>query len=97
MGRAQPLDRGAIVNRTNVTYGQLDKVLRSLGFSCRVLQGDPATRLYDHKDSGASILLPSLPENEPVLEFHLVTARVTLDEFGIADPTTFAAKLQKAG
>jgi len=23
--------------------------------------------------------------------------RVTLDNFGIADPTTFAAKLQKAG
>jgi hypothetical protein len=30
-------------------------------------------------------------------EHHLVTVRVTLDEFGIADPTAFAAKLQKAG
>ena len=85
------------MKRAEVTYGQLDKVLRALGFSCRVFKGDPATRMYDHKETGASILVPDLPENEQVLEFHLVTARMTLNEFGIADPTTFAAKLQKAG
>jgi hypothetical protein len=41
------------MNRTDVTYGQLDKVLRSLGFSCRVVQGDPPVRLYEHKATGA--------------------------------------------
>ena len=29
------------MNRTDVTYGQLDNVLRSLGFSYRVLKKDP--------------------------------------------------------
>jgi hypothetical protein len=85
------------MNRTNVTYGQLDKVPRSLGFSCRLVEQDPPVRVYDHQETGASILLPPFPEEDRVLEYQLVTARVTLDEFGIADPTAFAAKLQKAG
>jgi hypothetical protein len=41
--------------------------------------------------------LPPFPAEERVLEHHLVTARVMLDEHGIAEPTLFAAKLQKAG
>ncbi len=85
------------MNRTDVTYGQLDKVLRSLGFSCQFVKKDPPTRLYEHKEAGAWIMLPLLPDDERVMEHHLVTARVTLDGFGIADPTLFAAKLQKAG
>jgi hypothetical protein len=85
------------MKRTEFTYGQLDKVLRSLGFTCRLVNGDPPTRLYDHKKTGASIMMPPFPEDDQVLEFHLVTARVTLDEYGIADPTTFDAKLRKAG
>ena len=85
------------MKRTLVTYGQLDKVLRSLGFTCRLVDGHPPARVYDHKETGASIMLPPFPGEDRVLEYHLVTARVMLDEFGIADPTTFAAKLQKAG
>jgi hypothetical protein len=42
-------------------------------------------------------MLPPFPEKDRVLEYHLVTARVMLDEHGIADPTTFDAKLRKAG
>ena len=86
------------MNRTDVTYGQLDKVLRSLGFSCRLYTADPPpTRVYEHEATGAKILLPPLPETDKVLEYHLVTVRVTLDNYGIADPTAFAAKFQKAG
>src|SRR5262249_4268636 len=59
--------------------------------------GDPPTRLYEHKKTGASIMLPPFPDDNHVLEYHLVTARVMLDEYGIAEPTVFAAKLQKAG
>ena len=29
------------MNRTEVTYGQLDRALRSLGLSSRVIPGDP--------------------------------------------------------
>jgi hypothetical protein len=85
------------MKRTNVTYDQLDKVLRSLGFSCRLVKSDPPVRLYEHKETGAEISFPPYPETDRVLELHLVTARVMLDEHGIADPTAFQAKLQKAG
>ena len=84
------------MTRTAVTYGQLDKVLRSLGFSCRVLDQDPPTRVYEH-ESGALITVPPLADADFVLDRHLVGARATLDLFGIADPKVFDSKLQKAG
>ena len=86
------------MKRTDVTYGQLNKVLRSLGFSCRMSTTlrTPA-RVYEDKGSGAVIFLPPFPESEHVLEYHLILVRTTLDGFGIADPTAFAARLQKAG
>ncbi len=42
-------------------------------------------------------MLPPFPESAKVLEYHLIEARLMLDQFGIADPKTFDAKLQKAG
>jgi len=86
-----------IMKRSEVTYGQLDQVLRSLGFSCKPSTREPPGCIYEHKDSGATILLPSFLETELVFEYHLVAVRGELDNFGIADPTAFAAKLQKAG
>jgi hypothetical protein len=85
------------MKRTEVTYGQLDKVLRSLGFTCHMVLEDPPARVYQHKQSGASLMMPPFPDKDRVLEYHLVTAQVMLDEHGIAAPTVFAAKLQKAG
>jgi hypothetical protein len=86
------------MKRSEVTYGQLDKVLRSLGFSCRLIADEPPpTRVYQHKETGAMIMLPAFPENDKVFEYHMVAVRVELDNFGIADPTSFADKLQKAG
>jgi hypothetical protein len=85
------------MKRSEVTYGQLDKVLRSLGFSCRPSRNDPPGRVYEHKKGGAMILLPDFDDSEKVFEHHLLTVRVDLDNFGIADPSAFAAKLQKAG
>ena len=85
------------MNRTEVTYGQLDKALRSLGFSCRLVKKEPPTRVYEHKESGAWLMMPPFPEPGFVLEHHLVGARTTLDNFRIADPEVFDAQLQKAG
>ena len=86
------------MKRSEVTYGQLDKVLRSLGFSCRLITEEPPpTRVYDHQQAGAMIMLPAFPDTDKVFEYHLVAVRTELDNFGIADPTLFAAKLQKAG
>lgn len=86
------------MERTNVTYGQLDKALRLLGFTCRLYQDRVESRIYEHKQRPeAMIVLPALPEPEKVLEYHLVGVRTTLDLNGIADPIAFAAKLKKAG
>jgi hypothetical protein len=80
-----------------VTYGQLDKVLRSLGFTSRVVKGNPPALRYDHKETGASFTFPPLPANQRVWEHHFVTAKVMVDQNGIADPEVFEAKLQKVG
>jgi hypothetical protein len=85
------------MKRTEVTYGQLDKVLRSLGFSCRPTKNDPPGRIYEHEKTGAVVMLPEFPDSDRVFEHHLVAARTELDNFGLADPSVFAAKLQKAG
>ncbi len=85
------------MNRTDVTYGQLNKVLRSLGFSCRLVEKDPPTRVYEHKATGALFTTPPFPDDDFVLEHHLFTARMMLDYNGIANPKLFAAKLRKAG
>jgi hypothetical protein len=83
------------MRRTDVTYGQLDRVLRSLGLSCRPAQHDPPGRIYEHKEAGAMIMLPVFRESDKVYEHHLAAARLELENFGLADPTVFAAKLQK--
>jgi hypothetical protein len=85
------------MSRTDVTFGQLDNVLRSLGFKRRLVDMDGEARVYEHKQSGALIVLTSFPDGDRVLEYHLIMVRTTLDGFGVADPIAFAAKLQKAG
>ena len=85
------------MKRTDVTYGQLENVLRALGFTCRPGNNDPPGRIYEHPPSGAIVMLPAYPESDKVYEHHLAAARWEVDHFGIADPKTFDAKLQKAG
>jgi hypothetical protein len=85
------------MKRTGVTYGQLDRVLRSLGVSCRLVEGDPPARVYEHNETGASFMIPPFPESDFVLDYHLVGARSTMDLFGIADPKVFDAKVKKVG
>ncbi len=85
------------MKRTDVTYGQLDKVLRSLGFSCQLVTLSVPTRVYKHEQSGAIIMMPPFPETDKVLDYHLLGARTTVDGFGIADAAAFDAKFRKAG
>jgi hypothetical protein len=77
-----------------ITYGKLDRVLRSLGFAVRVTAENG--RLYHHAETGALIGVPGLPFEDAVLPRHLVAARMQLEAFGITDPTDFDAKMQKA-
>ena len=85
------------MRRTEVTYGQLDRVLRALGFTCRPGANTPPGRIYEHENAGAVIMLPAFPDADKVYEHHLAAARLELDNFGIADSRTFDAQLQKAG
>jgi hypothetical protein len=79
------------------TYGRLDEVLRSLGFSARTNErATPKARVYQHDQSGALIVLPVLPEGEVVLPHHLITVQATLDDSGLATPAEFADRLQQA-
>lgn len=84
------------MKRTEFTYGQLDRVLRSLGFTSCMLDEEPPARVYNHQ-SGALLMFPTFPEDDKVYGYHMVMTQVTLDNFGIADPTVLEAKLRKAG
>ncbi len=79
-----------------VTYGRLDRVLRSLGFSCRLLESAPKTRVYEHS-SGAILMLPPLSDDQVVFPHHLTGVLGTLDNYRIASPLVFAEELQKVG
>jgi hypothetical protein len=84
------------MKRTDVTYGQLDAVLRSLGFRCWFSKKEPPARVYEH-ESGALVTTLPYPMEDFAYDWHLLTARTTVDLFGIADPKVFDAKIQKAG
>lgn len=86
----------ADMTMTKVTYGQLDKVLSSLGFSVRVVTVENKLRVYDHEQTGARLWLAFRPDNDIVLPHHMAAVQGTLKVYGIADPLDFAAELQKA-
>ncbi len=86
-----------LVPKTNITYSQLDKALRSFGFSRQVFEKHGKGVRYEHKETGAQILLPLFPGEDFVLDYHLAMVRGTLDDFGVAPPSAFEAKLKKVG
>src|SRR5947209_4117988 len=67
-GSANVGRRRRIMKRTRFTYGQLDKVLRSYGFSCRVIETEPPVRLYEHKATGAEVSIPPYPFEDNLLD-----------------------------
>jgi hypothetical protein len=79
-----------------VTYGQLDRALSSLGFSVRVVTADNKLRVYEHAGAGARLALAYHPDEDYVRPHHLAAVQGTLDLNGIADPLDFAAELQQA-
>ncbi len=83
--------------RSNITYGQLGRILRSFGFSRRVYEENGKGVRYQHKQTGALILLPLYPDSARVYNHHLLAIRGTLDNFGVADRSVFEAKLKKVG
>jgi hypothetical protein len=80
-----------------MSYGKLDKVLRSLGFPVKILQDKERTaRMYDHKQSGAGVTLPQFPDNQRVQPIHLAAVRAILNGFGIPEPLELASHVPRA-
>ncbi len=79
---------------SEVTYGRLEEVLLSLGFSPCVVK--ERNKIFRHEETGALVIYPEFPPDDPVLPRHLLAVRSILQAYGIADPTDFATKLQKA-
>jgi hypothetical protein len=77
------------------TYGRLDEVLRSLGFSVRISETRQA-RVYEHENTGAMIVLPERPLEEKAIPHHVAAVRMLLDGYGIANESELASALQKA-
>ena len=78
-----------------LTYGQLDEVLRSLGFVTQVVP-DKA-RICKHEATGATVILPDAPAAESVLPHHLIVVRTVLREFGLPEPAALALNLKRVG
>jgi hypothetical protein len=63
------------------TYRELDEYLQRLGF-VRERTAGGAIR-YEHGASGAELLFPERPADEPLSAFHAASARGTLVDFGV--------------
>jgi hypothetical protein len=79
---------------SEVTYGRLGKVLRSLGFTVRLV--DEKATVYKNEETGAIVALPPVPEDKEVAPHHLLAVRSILEAYGLANPADFDKKLQKA-
>jgi hypothetical protein len=79
-----------------VTYGDLDKILRGLGFSCRKATLQTEAFVYEHQETGAVIILPAVSKRKRAMPHHLAAVQGTMKEYGIADPLDLAGELQKA-
>ncbi len=80
----------------NVTYGKLDRVLRTLGFSCRTANLQSEAFVYEHQHTGAVVILPAAADRKKALPQHVAAVQATLAEYEIADPLALAGELQKA-
>ena len=79
---------------TEATYGRMEEVLQTLGFSlCGV---EEKNKVYQHEATGALVVIPEFPAENAVLPRHLLAVKSILQAYGIADAAIFTAELQKA-
>ena len=45
---------------------------------------DPPGRIYEHPQTGATVMLPAFPASEKVYEHHLAAARMEMPDVGVA-------------
>jgi predicted RNA binding protein YcfA (HicA-like mRNA interferase family) len=74
-----------------VTFGQLSKALKSLGFEEKIGKGQQ--RIFRHGGTGALIVLPRMATTATVSSRHLAAIGKTLEHFEIAGVLEFGALL----
>jgi hypothetical protein len=79
---------------TEMTYGRMEEILQSLGFTFRGVEEE--NKVFLHPATGALVIFPEFPPESPVLPRHLLSVKGILTAYGIAEPTAFTAELQKA-
>jgi hypothetical protein len=69
--------------KTTLTYGRLDRRLRSLGFTALTQEG--RARINRHERTGASGILPDAPFPDEVLPYQVMVARHVLREYDLGN------------
>jgi hypothetical protein len=85
------------MRRLKANYGQLDRALRSFGFTRRRVEGEPPAIHYEHEETGALISIPPFRSNKKVAGHHVGVAIAVLKTYDIAESLVFAVELYKAG
>jgi predicted RNA binding protein YcfA (HicA-like mRNA interferase family) len=79
----------------NVTYAQLERFLLSLGFKRSRAEGSHV--YFEHKASGAGMVVKDYDPQEPVHAGKLVAVRGTLHYSGLVDRDEFEERLEQNG
>ena len=77
-------------NRT--TFGQLDKVLRDLGFERKVVRGTGIS--YRHPTTDSLLLVKPHKPADVVPQYVMVATRLQLDRQGVVEATDFEEMLK---
>jgi hypothetical protein len=78
---------------TEMTYGRMEEILGSLGFTLRGVE--ERNKVFEH-ETGALVIFPVFAPEAPVLPRHLLAVKSVLKAYGIVDPSGFMAYLQQA-
>lgn len=79
---------------SEMTYGRMETVLGTLGFSFRGVE--EKNKIFLHDATGAVVIFPEFPPERPVLPRHLLAVKSILHSYGIADPVVFSTQVQQA-
>jgi hypothetical protein len=82
------------MNEPQITYRQLAEILLAIGVS----RGETIdnNKVFGHRETGALIIYPDLPKDDPVIPRHLGMVRAVLKTYDIPIPAVFAPEIQKA-
>ena len=78
-----------------VTYAQLERFLLSLGFKRSRAEGSHV--YFEHKASGAGMVVKDYDPTEAVHSTKLVAVRGTLHNAGLVDRDEFEERLEQSG